>query len=79
MSHVSDPAAFAETVTPSNTDNLTSPARSLYVGGTGNVSVEMYGSGTMIFSSVPAGTILPVQITRVNLTNTTATNMVALH
>lgn len=74
----SDPAKWAEVVTPSDSVNLSQPARSLYVGVSGNISVVMYGDGsTVLFSNVPVG-ILPVQITRVNLTNTTATTMIAL-
>lgn len=77
MSNVGDPGKWGEVVTPSDVTPLANPARSLYVGGTGNISVEMYGGGTILFSNVPVG-ILPIQVTRVNSTNTTATLMVAL-
>jgi hypothetical protein len=77
MSNIGDPARLAVAVTPSDITDLANPARSLYIGGTGNVSVEMYGGGTAVFSSVPVG-ILPVQVTRVNATNTTASNILAL-
>lgn len=77
MSNVGDPAKWGETVTPSDSINLVNPARSLYIGGTGALSVEMYGGGTQVFSAVPVG-IFPVQVTRVNSTGTTATNIVAL-
>jgi hypothetical protein len=77
MSNVGDPAKWAEAVTPSDTVSLTSPARSLYIGGTGTLSVEMYGGGTANFAAVPVG-VLPVQVTRVNLTGTSATSIVAL-
>jgi len=78
MSNVGDPFKWAENVTPSDTVDLAAPARGLWVGGAGAVSVQMYGDGaTMIFSGIPAGTLLPVQVTRVNATGTTATNIVA--
>jgi hypothetical protein len=77
MSYVGDPFKFAEAVTPSDVTNLTNPARGLWVGGTGAVSVEMYGGGTAVFSGIPAGTLLPVQCTRVNATGTTASLIVA--
>lgn len=77
MSDVGNPARLAVAVTPSDVTNLSNPTRALYIGGTGNLSVEMYGGGTAVFSSVPVG-ILPIQVTRVNSTNTTATNILAL-
>jgi hypothetical protein len=50
----------------------------LYVGGTGDVKVDMVGSGTVTFKAVPAGTHLHIQARRVYLTGTTATLIVAL-
>lgn len=53
--------------------------RSLYVGGTGDIAVTMADSvGTITFTSVPAGSILPIQVTQV-LAATTATNIIALY
>ena len=51
----------------------------LYVGTGGNVKVNMGTSGTGItFSNVASGQILPIQITQVWQSGTTASNMVAL-
>lgn len=78
MSYASDPGKFAEAVSPSDTVDLASPARSLYVGATGSLSVVMYGDeATVTFAAVPVG-IFPIQVTRVNATGTTASNIVAL-
>jgi hypothetical protein len=78
MSNVGDPFLFGEAVTPSDSVNLSAPSRGLWVGGAGNVSVQMYGDGgTIIYVGVPAGQLLPVQCTRVNATGTTATNIIA--
>lgn len=78
MSNVGDPAKWAEAVTPSDSVNLSQPARSLYIGGTGAVSVVMYGDeATVVFPAAPVG-VLPIQVTRVNATGTTATNIVAM-
>ena len=73
------PAFSGVAVTPSDTVNLadTTDARALYIGVSGDVSCEM-DSGTVIFKSVPVG-ILPVSVSRVNDTNTTATDIVALY
>lgn len=71
------PAQFAAAVTAADTDLSVSP-RALYVGGTGDVVVYMVGGTTAItFSSVPAGTILPIRVDQVRAA-TTATNIVAL-
>ena len=51
----------------------------LYVGTGGNVKVNMVTSGSGItFSNVASGQILPIQITQVYQSGTTASNMVAL-
>lgn len=76
MSYTSDPAAFAAAVTPSDATILT-PTRGLYIGGTGDVVVQMYGSDNSItFANVPVG-ILPVRVVKV-LAATGATDIVAL-
>lgn len=51
---------------------------SLYVGVTGNVVVEMAGGDVVTLVGVPAGATLPINVVRVNSTNTTATDIVAL-
>ena len=68
----------AEVVVPSDTVNLAQTARAIYVGVSGDISVEMVGVGSaIIFKAAPVG-ILHIAITRVNSTDTTATDMVAL-
>jgi hypothetical protein len=54
------------------------PGCSLYVGGTGNVSVITIGGDQITFNGVPAGTTLPVQVLKLRATNTTATLINAL-
>lgn len=54
-------------------------ARSLYIGGTGDLVVRMADSGNVVtFKSVPVG-IFPIQVDMVKATLTTATNIVALY
>ncbi len=68
----------AEVIVKSDTVNLAQTARAIYVGGTGDISVEMVGIGSaIVFKAVPVG-ILYISFTRVNSTNTGATDMVAL-
>ena len=60
----------------------------LYVGGIGNVSVEMAankdlsasitGQNPITFSNIPQGSFMPTLVTRVNATSTTATLIKAL-
>ena len=78
MSHVSDPARNAATVTPSDATVLATPTRALYIGGTGALTVRMWGSQNNItFSAVPVG-IFPLQVDKILATGTAATNIVAL-
>lgn len=73
------PAKNAAAVTPNDSTDLTNAARGLYIGGAGNVVVDMVGTGsTITFTGVLAGTILPIRVARVRSTSTTATNIVAL-
>lgn len=63
-------------VTPSDTTEV--GFTSLYIGGAGNVAVKMQDGQSVTFSSVPAGTFLPVAVCRVLATGTTATGIVGL-
>ena len=78
MSELSDPAAGAFAVTPSNTATLAG-VRALYVGGAGDVAVTAIGTDTAVtLVGVTAGSIIPVRARKVMATNTTATSIVAL-
>jgi hypothetical protein len=76
-----NPATYAIAVTPGDVDGFDLPTRGIYVGVSGDVSVQMANeSGTtdeVVFVAVPVG-ILPIRCMRVNDTNTTATDIVAL-
>jgi hypothetical protein len=65
-------------ITPSDTVVFTKPCEAIYVGGAGAVVVLTPGGTTLTFAAVPVGTVLYVKANRVNSTNTTATNLVAL-
>jgi len=70
-------AIHAEVLTPNDSADLDYVTRALYVGGTGNIKVTMQGGETLIITAVQVGTMLPVRVTRVWATDTTATNIVA--
>ena len=74
---ITAPARHAVAVTPDDNTDLTYVARSLYIGATGNVAVVTADGDTVTFVAVPVG-ILPVMVSRVKSTGTTATSIVAL-
>jgi hypothetical protein len=66
----------AVAVVPSDTGAITASA--LYIGATGDVSVDMLNGRTnVLFKAVPVG-VLAATVTRVYATGTTATNILAL-
>lgn len=66
-------------VIPSDATYLPEITRGLWVGGAGDVNVQMSGmNNTTLFKSVPAGTLLPIRVGQVLATSTTATNIVAM-
>jgi hypothetical protein len=74
-----DPAFDAFAITPDDDNDLTQTVRGIYVGGSGDLEVDMAGGETeVVFVSVLAGTILPIEVVRVRENNTTATNLVGL-
>jgi hypothetical protein len=78
------PAGNALAVTPSDTGALSAAglpviSRGIYVGGGGHINVVMaLNSATVVFSSVAGGSLLPIRVTRVQNSGTTATGIVAV-
>jgi hypothetical protein len=70
-------ATHAIAIVPADAGTLEA-ASVVYVGGDGNVAVLTKAGETATFVGLSAGDILPVLVMRVNSTNTTATNLVAL-
>jgi len=68
-----------ETVTPSDSVNLTDVPRAIYVGGTGDVVAVSADGSVKTFANVSAGSILPIRPVRINSTSTTATSLLALY
>lgn len=71
-------ARRAAAVTTSDATVYDEPTRAIYVGGAGNLRVDMVSGGTVTFTNLMAGTVLPVQVTRIYATSTTATNLINL-
>lgn len=72
------PALYAGDVIPSDSSNLSSLTRALYIGTGGNLAAVMADDSVVVFSNLQSGQILPIRVKRVNVTNTTAGNIVAL-
>ncbi|HEY7330151.1 MAG TPA: hypothetical protein VH592_21115 [Gemmataceae bacterium] len=68
----------AAAVTPSDSTPLTEAAAALWVGGAGNLVVITISGQTVTFSAVAAGTLLPISVSSVKSTGTTATLILAL-
>jgi hypothetical protein len=74
------PALGWYAVTPSDSTDLATPARALYVGTGGNVALDDGdGHTAVVFKNVASGAVLPVRAVRVRATSTTATDIVALY
>jgi hypothetical protein len=83
MANIPQPAPGAGTrlsaITPSDT-TVFAPTGGIWVGGTGDVAVlGANDTVPVVFSAVPAGTLLPVCATKVMATGTTATLLVGMH
>jgi len=72
------PARYAATITPNDTNPLPVSGRGIYVGGAGNIALKTTGGNTVTFLNVVAGTILPVCVSQVFSTGTTATGLIAM-
>jgi len=75
---LTSPANKAFTITPNDVSELEEVTRALYVGSSGDISLIMKSGQTIIFSGVSAGSILPIRVSHINSTNTTASNIIGL-
>lgn len=71
------PYANAAAVTPSDTVDLQFVTRALYVGVSGDVTVNMPGGAAILFKAMPVG-LYAIRCTRIKAAGTTATNILAL-
>lgn len=71
-------AVHAFAVTPHDTNALAYPTTGLYIGTGGNVTVTMKSGVDVTFASVPTGMLLPIEVSHVKATLTTATSIIAV-
>lgn len=74
--HIFASAKAGAAVTPN--DSGDHPYNALFIGGAGDVKVDLVDGGTLTFINLPAGSLLPVHVTRVYSTGTSATNILGL-
>lgn len=75
---IRDPVENVVAVTPSNSVDLTTPSRGIYVGVSGDVTVDMAGAGENVtIGNLAAGMWHPMRVTRIYATGTAATGILA--
>ena len=82
VSTVTAAASTAVAITPNDNNDLPNNTRALWIGGagTGTLTVNMAGDGAQVaFAGIPAGTLLPIQVSRVFSTGTGVTSIVGLN
>lgn len=73
-----DPLESGAAITPHDTNDLANTTRAIYVGVTGDIKVDLLGTGTaVVFTAVPVG-LYWLRCTRIYATDTDATNIVGL-
>ena len=75
---LTSPALDAAAVIPNDTNDLPNISRALYVGGAGDIAVEMMSGASVTLRAVPGGALVPLRARRVLSAGTTATNIVAM-
>lgn len=71
------PARKAFAITPSDTEDVATVPRAIYIGGEGNVAVIMGDDSTSVVFKGVSG-LLPLMVKRVLSTGTTATDIVGI-
>jgi hypothetical protein len=80
------PIGKGVTITKSDTDDLVNVSRGIYVGGAGDLKVDLYEANpggtatrtTVTFTALAAGVLHPLRVSRIYSTGTTATGIVAV-
>ena len=75
--NLESPGHSAEAIVPNDSTDLPNATRTIWVGTTGNIRVDLVDTTDVTFSNVPVG-FFPIRATRVYATNTTADNLVAV-
>lgn len=76
-SGLESPGHSAADITPSDSTDLLTTSRALWVGTSGDLRVTMAGGQTTTLRNAPVG-LCPIRVTRVHATGTTAADIVAV-
>jgi hypothetical protein len=84
MSFLQNPAVKFLAIIPDDNNNLSDAngevlTRAVYIGGNGNISFINHEGNSVVLTGCVAGTFFPIQVSRINSTGTTATNIVAFY
>ena len=72
------PAEAGMAISPSDSTALSHVTRAVYIGAGGDLRGIMHNGTEVTLRGLPAGMLLPIRISRVWATGTTASNLVAL-
>ncbi len=75
---LTSPAVSAQEITPSDIATLGNVSRAIYVGQTGDISVEMQSGQILTFQNVQGGSILAIRTLKIRQTGTSAVGIIAL-
>ncbi len=75
---LSGPAIDAVAITPSDSADLASPVRGIYVGTSGDVKVTLISGNAVVLKNLVAGVAHGLLVTRVWATGTSAANIVGI-
>jgi hypothetical protein len=73
------PVTKAADITPNDSTDLAAVTRGIYVGVSGDLKVDMFEGGTVVFKDIAAGVIHPLRVTRVYDGGTDATDIIGLY
>lgn len=72
------PARSASVVAPSDSTALPTVSRAVYIGQGGDLAVTMVDGEQVVFEAVPSGSLLPIRISGVSATGTSAAGILSL-
>ena len=75
---LTSPAWAAAAIVPSDSVALSQTTRAIYVGQAGNLRLRMASADVVTLTAVPAGAFLPLRVSHVLATGTTAGALVGL-
>lgn len=71
---------FADSVSPSDRDDLELKNAKLFIGTGGNLKLDLIGGNTITLKNIPSGTFIDwIQVKKVHARDTTARDIVAIY